>query len=235
MKLRLNIDEEGRRSIRQRGVLGHYIAGIYRTVARPLATHRLILWAKMLEFLWGMEEVAFFIQRQPIRYMIPLLQAFGATVADDAIVGHDLMLIGVNRARFAPLKIGRQVFIARRVIIDLAADVSFGDCSTVSYDTQFLCHIDVAHSPLKSHEVPVNIQPIKVGRGAFIAAGVIVTGGAVIGECSLIGANSVVIGNIPPYTFAAGTPAKVIREFERSKVPAFNPDEAFIVPEGTTP
>ena len=41
-----------------------------------------------------------------------------------------------------------------------------------------------------------------------------VTGGVEIGDRAVIGANSVVTGDIPAGTIAAGAPAKVIREIE---------------------
>ena len=45
----------------------------------------------------------------------------------------------------------------------------------------------------------------------WIGANSIVTSGVRIGTGAVIGANSVVTHNIPPYAVAAGTPANVIR------------------------
>ncbi|TDO27650.1 transferase family hexapeptide repeat protein [Kribbella sp. VKM Ac-2527] len=42
-------------------------------------------------------------------------------------------------------------------------------------------------------------------------ANVVVTSGVAIGERCVIGANSVVTQDIPPYFVAAGAPAKVLR------------------------
>jgi len=103
-------DEESRRSIQRRGRLGHYATGAYRTIARPIATQQLIMRARLLNFLWGMEEVSLLLQRQPTRYVKPILRAFGATVADDAHVAEGILVMGVNRAGYTPLKIGRKAF-----------------------------------------------------------------------------------------------------------------------------
>jgi acetyltransferase-like isoleucine patch superfamily enzyme len=46
--------------------------------------------------------------------------------------------------------------------------------------------------------------------GVWLTSGVVVTPGCRIGKCSLICANSVVTSDIPPYSIAAGTPAKII-------------------------
>ena len=55
-------------------------------------------------------------------------------------------------------------------------------------------------------------QPIEIGNDVWLATRVTVCGGAKIGDGAVIGAGSVVLGEIPPYTFAAGVPAKVIRK-----------------------
>ena len=46
----------------------------------------------------------------------------------------------------------------------------------------------------------------------FIAPGAKVLGNIVVGEGSVIGANAVVIRDVPPRSIVAGVPAKVIRE-----------------------
>ena len=52
---------------------------------------------------------------------------------------------------------------------------------------------------------------ISVGRGAWIAANVTVTGGVRIGEGAVIGAGSVVTRDVPANTFACGVPCRPVR------------------------
>jgi acetyltransferase-like isoleucine patch superfamily enzyme len=56
--------------------------------------------------------------------------------------------------------------------------------------------------------------PTRVGDNVWCGAHVVVTSGVTIGERSVIGANSVVTSDIPPYSIAAGAPAKVLRQIE---------------------
>ncbi|GAD80350.1 acyltransferase [Vibrio ezurae] len=53
-----------------------------------------------------------------------------------------------------------------------------------------------------------------IGDGVWLTSGVVITPGNDIGKCSLICANSVVTTDIPPYSIAAGTPAKVIGKID---------------------
>jgi acetyltransferase-like isoleucine patch superfamily enzyme len=59
-------------------------------------------------------------------------------------------------------------------------------------------------------------QPVVIEDDVWLGARVIVLPGAHIGRGSVIGANSLVKGCIPPYSVAAGSPAKVIRSLPGS-------------------
>ncbi len=56
-------------------------------------------------------------------------------------------------------------------------------------------------------------RPVSIGDGSWLGYGTVVLPGASIGRHVSIGANSVVTGEIPDYSVAAGVPAKVIRRF----------------------
>ena len=54
-------------------------------------------------------------------------------------------------------------------------------------------------------------EPVTIGKSVWLPWRVFVMPGSTIGDGSVIGANSLVAGTIPPYSLAVGTPAKVIR------------------------
>ena len=54
--------------------------------------------------------------------------------------------------------------------------------------------------------------PTRIGDNVWCGANVVVTSGVTIGERCVIGANSVVTGDLPPRTICAGAPAKPLRE-----------------------
>jgi len=67
-------------------------------------------------------------------------------------------------------------------------------------------------------------KSVTIGNNCWLGAGVIVCSGASIGENCVIGAGSVVTKNIPPNTFAAGIPCKVIREITEKDSLVYQPD-----------
>ena len=65
---------------------------------------------------------------------------------------------------------------------------------------------------------PVNYEPVTLGKHVWLPWRVFVMPGTTIGDGTVIGANSLVQGTIPPNSLAVGSPAKVIRsapEFPR--------------------
>jgi acetyltransferase-like isoleucine patch superfamily enzyme len=95
--------------------------------------------------------------------------------------------------------------------VTIGDDVWVGANTTIT-DTDF--HpLDLAARlarPLDSATAPVVIED-----GVFIGMQSLVLKGVTIGERSVIGAGSVVTGDIPPGVIAAGNPARVIRPLER--------------------
>ena len=57
---------------------------------------------------------------------------------------------------------------------------------------------------------PKDIRPVRICRDAWIGNGSHIMKGVTVGEGAVIGANSVVIADVPPYSLAMGNPAEVI-------------------------
>jgi acetyltransferase-like isoleucine patch superfamily enzyme len=79
------------------------------------------------------------------------------------------------------------------------------------------CFVTDANHRFDDPDKPVPWQgftskgPTRVGDNVWFGANVVVTSGVTIGDRCVIGANSVVIADLPPYSIAAGVPARVIR------------------------
>jgi acetyltransferase-like isoleucine patch superfamily enzyme len=57
---------------------------------------------------------------------------------------------------------------------------------------------------------PKDIRPVRICRYAFVGNGSHIMKGVTIGEGAMVGANSVVISDVPPYSLVMGNPAEVL-------------------------
>jgi acetyltransferase-like isoleucine patch superfamily enzyme len=67
-------------------------------------------------------------------------------------------------------------------------------------------------------------KPVAIGKDCWFGANVVVCPGVEIGDNCVIGAGSVVTRSIPPNTFAAGNPCRVIREITQQDSMVNKPD-----------
>lgn len=77
-------------------------------------------------------------------------------------------------------------------------------------------HLDWPSDPDIPFRVASQALPITIENGVWLGAGVIVLPGVTIGEGTMVGAGSVVTKSLPPYVLAAGNPARVIRQLDRT-------------------
>ena len=77
--------------------------------------------------------------------------------------------------------------------------------------------IHTANHNMDDPERPVTEQgwhvdrPVEVGRNVWIGMGVVILPEVTIGDSCVVGAGSVVVKDLEPYTVAVGNPAKPIR------------------------
>lgn len=116
----------------------------------------------------------------------------------------DPQLVIGDRTRF-----GRNLTIACLGHITIGADVWGGDRVLLG---------DTYHD-YRDPDAPIAAQPmappkpITIGDGAWIGTGVIVNPGVAIGAGAVVGVGSVVTRDVPPHTFVAGSPARVLRAY----------------------
>ena len=136
-----------------------------------------------------------------------------------AIGSHSLILAGTYLSvetpawgRPAPvLRIGDRVGIRPYCMISASEQIEIEDDVIIG---AFSSVIDSDHTfaegrPNVMHN-SVASDPIRIGRGTWLAERVAVLRGVHIGRCCIIGANSVVRGTLPDYSIAVGSPARVV-------------------------
>lgn len=65
----------------------------------------------------------------------------------------------------------------------------------------------------------LEIQPVRVGRGADIGVNAVLLPGVTVGEGSIVGAGAVVTRDVPPFAVVAGVPARFLRWREGYRPP----------------
>lgn len=100
---------------------------------------------------------------------------------------------------------GVSLAVNKEVIVEEDAIISF-NCRISGTDGHR------READLRAQTAPVDlrdIRPVRICRYAWIGNGCHIMKGVTIGEGAVIGANSVVISDIPPYSLAMGNPAEV--------------------------
>lgn len=91
----------------------------------------------------------------------------------------------------------------------LASKIYISDCSHGSYSGNIT---DSNPNSIPS-ERPLYSKPITIEDNVWLGEFVSVLPGVTIGKGTIVGANSVVSRDLPPYVIAVGTPAKPIKKF----------------------
>lgn len=98
--------------------------------------------------------------------------------------------------------------------------IVIGNAVFIAPDVIFACPshpIDMKQRTVDGYEIS---KPIVIGDNVWIGAHATICGGVTIGEGSVVGANALVLHDIPAGVIAAGVPAKVIRKItEADKIP----------------
>lgn len=96
--------------------------------------------------------------------------------------------------------------IGSGVLIDHGTGVVIGETAVVRDDVTMLHKVTLSGSGPNNHAVR---HPI-IEKNVILGAGSTIIGPVTVGERASVGACSMVIGDIPPYSVAVGVPAKVI-------------------------
>jgi acetyltransferase-like isoleucine patch superfamily enzyme len=138
------------------------------------------------------------------------------------------------------IQIGKRVYIADGAVLAAVPHTGAQTCELIIGDGCFFCRdanifstnsvvieeevlfaanvyvADNSHSftdrerPIIQQEI-MQLRPIRIGRGSWLGQNVCVIG-ASIGKGCVIGANAVVLSDVPDYCVAVGAPARVVRQ-----------------------
>lgn len=113
-------------------------------------------------------------------------------------------------------QVGEQVYFPSDLVIaqnlvDDKCKVEIGDRVSIGPRVTIVA-MEHANSSKIRDVIGVRHNEVRICNDVWIGAGVIILSGIKIGECSVIGAGSVVTKDVEPYTVVAGVPAKKIKD-----------------------
>ncbi|MDE5757563.1 MAG: acyltransferase [Allobaculum sp.] len=117
-------------------------------------------------------------------------------------------------------KVGKDVFIGSQLWIDCghAELITIEDHVYVTGRTVLLCHKKNLHSYYQGDDyakLPYLKGKVHLKRGCSTGTGTIIMPGVTVGEGSIIGAGSLVTKDVPDWSIAVGSPAKVIKRISK--------------------
>ncbi len=129
-------------------------------------------------------------------------------IGDGAKINEQVFIGGMDFPE-SKFDLGKNTIVMQLTYINTAQPVIIGDDSGIGGH----CIIFTHGSWLNVLEgYPVQFAPVKIGKSVWLPWRVFVMPGCEIGDGSVIGANSLVTGQIPPRSLAAGSPAKIIKQ-----------------------
>lgn len=177
----------------------------------------------------------------PGAYLDDSVQVLGwrrVRIGAQTIVSADSWLNVNNRAVDEPaIVIGANCFIGRRNFLSAGSLIRIGDYALTGVDCHFLGSDHLHATPFAPYATTGTTEggEIVVGVNCWLGASVTVLKGVTIGFGSIIGAGSIVTRDVPPFSVAVGSPARVVKRFDVARndwiaAEAFGAEQAARIP-----
>jgi len=110
---------------------------------------------------------------------------------------------------FGDVEVGRNTWIGPFVILDGSGGLKIGSNCSISAGVQVYTH-DSVRWATSGGKSSYDLAATEIGDNCYIGPNTIVSKGVRIGDRSVIGANSLVLADIPARSKAFGSPCKII-------------------------
>jgi len=117
---------------------------------------------------------------------------------------------------FKHIVIGDNCYIGKRNFFTSGRQIVVSDYCMTGVDCKLMSGDHSSASPLVPYVIsPVDSEKVvRLGVNARLGAGASVVGNVSIGHGSIIGAGSLVIKDVPPFSIAIGTPCRIYKRFD---------------------
>jgi acetyltransferase-like isoleucine patch superfamily enzyme len=142
------------------------------------------------------------------------------------VLGDDVRIDGINSFSAAKmydapvLRIGNRSYVGYGVGISVCREVSIGDDVLIAARVSIMGHDGHPVDPIKRRDqspvVPEDRASIVIDDDVWIGEAAIILKGVKIGRGAVIAAGAVVTKDVPPFTVVAGNPARTVRSIQRA-------------------
>jgi acetyltransferase-like isoleucine patch superfamily enzyme len=117
------------------------------------------------------------------------------------------------------IQIGANCFIGRQNFFSSGRSIRMGDYCLTTLGCRFICATHVADDPRLPYisTGTTGQDRIDIGTNCFFGVAATVLGNVSIGHGSVIGANAVVLADVPPFSLVVGSPARVIKRYSYAR------------------
>ena len=162
-----------------------------------------------------------------VRFVVEPRTHSAISVARGCAIGDDVRIVLYG----GHLVLREAVDVRARCVFGVGGRLEFGGCNMISHGVTFHCDdaitvgpkvvlseygtvVDSSHTHDGPHEWfldNVTTSPVAIGESAWLGAKVTVARGVTIGSRSVVGANSLVVKDVPEGYLASGVPALALR------------------------
>ena len=140
-------------------------------------------------------------------YFSLMRELFYNQIGENSIVYNQLTVVLPKN-----VTIGKGVTVMNGALMMAAGGITIEDKAMIAANVQLISN---NHDPYV-REI-ITCKPVVIKYGAWVGAGATILPGVTVGKYAIVGANSVVNKDIPDYAIAVGSPAKVIKYFDKNK------------------
>ena len=120
----------------------------------------------------------------------------GVSIYDSAVVIGDV-------------KVGKNTWIGPFTLLDGSGGLEIGEFCSIAAGVQIYTH-DTVNWATSGGVAPIERVATKIGARCYIGPNTVIAKGVSIGDGCVIGANSLVLDDIPPNSKAVGSPCRII-------------------------
>lgn len=114
---------------------------------------------------------------------------------------------------FGKVSVGDKTWIGPNTILDGSGGLTIGANCSISAGVQIYSH-DSVRWAVSGGTGRLEYAPTRIGNNCYIAPNVVVAKGVSIGDGCVVGANSLVLKDLPANSKAFGTPCKVVGQID---------------------